>query len=207
MVAVDPWTHGVGDGGVLSFPNAVAAVVQRLNGYNGAALGIAVSASSMADFVGQLSGLNAAFPLPSLGRLARRAGQMATLDVTRMVLAPHQAHGGGVPVNALPAIRALQRADLIKAASDEAVAFAGSSSSANVAAFTAAKAAHDSFVAGVQAAAGAGLTGGSGFRFYAASNIASALLVGHPGHEFSLTAIHLFLGSTADLALMTEVFA
>jgi len=210
VIAVDPWTHGVNDGSgsntYLSFPNAVEAVISKAAGHNGAALGIAVTAASMADFIGQLTALGSAFPMPSLSRLARRATQMATLEVSKMDLVPHQLHVGGLPINALPAIRALQRADLIKAASDAAESFKTSITNDNVAAFQTAKTAHAAFVSGVQAAASAGLTGGSGFRFYAANNIGSALRLNHPGHEYTLTAIQLFLGSAADLALLAEIF-
>lgn len=209
VLSVDPWTHGVSDGvgsnTVLSFPNAVQALIKQSAGHNGAALGIAVSAASMVDFVSQLNLLNSAFPLPSLQRLARRAAQMATLETTKMNLVPHQQHGGGMQLNALPSIRALQRADLIKAASDNAIAFKSSSTSSNVSGFQAAKTSHAAMVSAVQAGAAAGLTGGNGFRFYAANNVASALAVGHPGHEYTLTAIQLFLGSPADLALLTEI--
>lgn len=209
VIAVDPWTHGINDGGgsntYLSFPNAVEAVIAKAAGHNGAALGIAVTAASMTDFVGQLTALGSAFPLPSLSRLARRAAQMAALEISKMLLVPHQLHGGGLPLNAIPAIRAVQRADLIKQASDAAEAFKTSDANDNLTAFSSDKAAHAAFVSGVQAAASSGLSGGTGFRFYAPNNIASALRVGHPGHEFTLTAIQLFLGSAADLALLAEI--
>lgn len=209
VIAVDPWTHGINDGSgsntYLSFPNAVEAVIQKAAGHDGAGLGIAVTAASVSDFVGQLTALGAAFPLPSLSRLARRAAAMATLEISKMQLVPHQLHGGGLPLNAIPAIRAIQRADLIQQASDAAESFKTSDANSNLSAFAADKAAHAAMVAGVQAAASAGLTGGTGFRFYAANNIASALKIGHPGHEYTLTAIQLFLGSAADLALLAEI--
>lgn len=206
VIAVDPWTHGSSEGGVLSFPNAVDAVIAKAAGHNGAALGIAVTAASMGDFVGQLTSLGNAFPMPSLSRLARRAAQMATLEISKMQLVPHQQHGSGLPINALPAVRGLQRADMIKAASDAAESFKTSSTAGNVTAFQSAKTAHAAMVAGVQAAASSGLTGGTGFRFYAANNVASALRLNHPGHEYTLTAIQLFLGSPTDLALLAEIF-
>jgi len=209
VISVDPWTHGIRDGNgsntYLSFPNAIDAVIKKAAGHDGAALGIAVTAASMADFVGQLTTLGSSFPMPSLSRLARRATQMATLEVSKMQLVPHQQHGSGLPLNAMPAIRAIQRADLIKQASDAAEAFKTSDANSNLSSFSADKAAHAAMVSGVQAAASAGLTGGTGFRFYAANNIASALRIGHPGHEFTLTAIQLFLGSVEDLSLLAEI--
>lgn len=210
LITVDPWTHGVasGDGSVtqLSFPNAVDAVVKKLTGVSGAALAIAVAAASAAALADDLDALKTAFPLPTLDRLARRAAKMVDLELSKLNLVPHMPQIGGVSIDALPAIRALKRADLIKAAYDAAESFKNTAANSNLTAFATERAAHAAAVATVQAEAAAGLTGGVGWRFYAASNVASALKNGMPGHDKSMTAILLFAGPAADVSILTEIF-
>lgn len=210
LLKVDPWTHGIssGDGNNtnLSFPNAVAALVDKLTGVSGAGLAIAVAAASHGGLAAQLNGLASAFPLPNLERLARRASKMAALELSKFDLVNPVAQAAGVAINALPPIRALQRADLIKAAYDNAEAFKSSNPNTNLTAFQSERAAHAAAVATVQAEAAAGLTGGIGWRFYAANNVASSIRNGHPGHEYPLTAIMLFVGPADDLSILTEIF-
>lgn len=203
VISVDPWTSGVNQS--LSFPNAVDALISQAADHTGAGLAIAVASTNLTDFAGQLTALGSAFPMPSLSRLARRAAQLAELELTKMVLVPPGRFGSSLNLNALPSIRAIQRADLIKQAADDALAYATSDPIDNLTAFTADASTYADFVAGVQAAAAFGLTGGTGYRFYAGNNVASALKIGHPGHEMTLTAIQLFLGSAEDLALLAEI--
>lgn len=210
LLAVDPWTHGVsaGDGSNtnLSFPNAVDAIVTQLTGITGAGMAIAVAASSHTGLASELSNLASAFPMPNLERLARRAAKMAVLELSKYNLVPTMAQAAGMAINALPPIRALQRADLIKAAYDAAEAFKSTNANSNLTAFAGERAAHAAAVATIQAEAAAGLTGGTGWRFYAANNVASNIKVGHPGHEYPFTAIMLFVGQAADLSILTEIF-
>lgn len=210
VLSVDPWTHGVSDGDGsntnLSFPNAVNVLVDQLTGISGAGLAIAVSAASHSDLALKLNTLGSAFPLPNLARLARRAGKMADLHLSKFNLVPSVRNSASVAVNALPPIRALQRADLIKDAVDSAENFKSSNPLNNLTAFDGERTAHQTAVSTIQAEAKSGLTGGSGWRFYAANNIASSIVFGHPGHEYPLTAIMLFIGTPADLAILTEIF-
>jgi hypothetical protein len=210
LIAVDPWTHGVaaGDGSNtnLSFPNAVQAVVDKLTGISGAGLAIAVAAASAGGLAAELNTLAASFPLPNLERLARRAGKMAALELSKFNLVPPMRQPSGLSINAMPPIRALQRADLIKAAYDNAESFKSSNPNDNMTAFQSERAAHTAAVSTVQSEAASGLSGGTGWRFYAANNVASNIASGFPGHEYTMTAIMLFVGEAADLALLTEIF-
>lgn len=210
LLSVDPWTHGVsnGDGSNtnLSFPNAVNALVDQLTGISGAGLAIAVAAGNHNDLASQLNTLSAAFPLHNMARLARRAGKMADLHLSKFNLVPSVRDSASVAVNALPRIRALQRAELIKNAFDNAQTFKSSNPLSNLNSFETQRTAHETALATIQADAATGLTGGTGWRFYAANNIASSIVLGHPGHEYPLTAIMLFIGTPTDLAILTEIF-
>lgn len=210
MLTVDPWTHGIaaGDGSNtnLSFPNAVEALVKKLTGLSGAGLAIAVAASSPAGLAAELNTLSGAFPMPNLERLARRAAKMAALELSKYVLATPMGEALSVGINALPPIRALQRSDLIQAAVEAAEAFKSTNANSNLTAFASEVAAFADIVADIQSEATAGLTGGTGWRFYAANNVASSIQTGHPGHEYPFTSIMLFLGSAGDLGILNEIF-
>lgn len=210
LLTVDPWTHGVaaGDGSNthLSFPNAAATLAAKLTGITGAGLAIGLSSSSPSGLATELNNFAAAFPMPNLERIARRAVKMAALEASKYFLKPAAAQAAAVAINALPSLRALQRADVIKAAFDAAEAFKSSSANTNLTDFAGERAAHAAMVATIQADAGAGLTGGNGWRFYAPNNIASAILTGHPGHDHTYTSIMLFVGSVADVSILTEIF-
>jgi hypothetical protein len=210
LIAVDPWTHGVasGIGGrtALSFPNAAKAVAERLTGIAGAGFALAVAAVSHSDLAAQCAALAGAFPLPDLARLARRAQAMAELETSKYTLVPPQSAPRRVAVNALPAVRALQRADRIKAAFDAAGDFKASDPLDNLTAFAAEAAAQADLAAAVQDEAKAGLAGGAGWRFHADDNLASRIVTGHPGHDKTLTAIFLFVGPADDLQIFREIF-
>jgi hypothetical protein len=210
LLSVDPWTHGVaaGDGSHtnLSFPNAVQALVEKLTGLNGGGLAIAVAAANADGLSSELTTLSSAFPLPNLERLARRAGKMAALELSKFNLVPPMTPAAAMAINALPPIRALQRADLIKSAYDNAESFKSSNANDNLTAFQSERAAHAAAVSTVQAEAAAGLSGGTGWRFYAANNVASNIANGFPGHDYTMTAIMLFVGQPSDLAILTEIF-
>lgn len=215
MVTVDPWSHGkridlVDPHTYLSFPNAVDAVIDQLGQGSGqAALGVAVTAANLTDMAQNLGGLGAAFPLPNLQRLARRAAALVNLETDKFNLVPYGTVEAAVNLSSLPSIRALRRADLLKAAGDAATGFLSSNAATALAGLTSDKANYAAMLAGVQAAASAGLTGSPPgcYRFYAEGDIASALLMGHPGHEFVLTSVMLFMGAAPDLALLKSVFA
>lgn len=210
VLAVDPWTPGIASGigsqTNLSFPNAVSALVDQLTGLNGAGLAIAHAATSAAGLAAELETFANAFPMPNFERLARRAAKMAELQATKMNLVPPMRPSLGLSIDSMPAIRALKRADLIKAAFDAAESFKTSNANSNLTTFAGTVSSYAGTMATLQAEAAAGLTGGNGWRFYAANNVASALKNGHPGHDKAYTSIMLFLGSVADLAILTEIF-
>jgi hypothetical protein len=210
LLSVDPWTHGVSSGigshTQLSFPNAVAALVEQLTGLTGAGFGIGIGAESHEGLAAQLTTLAAAFPLPNFVRLARRATSMAGLENSKFNLVPPQRTRNTIDLSAIPTLRAIKRADLIKAAYDDAEAFKSSSPSGNLTAFAGERAAHAAMAASVQDDAKAGLSGGNGWRFYATDNLAWKLQLGHPGHDLPLTAIMLFVGPEADLQILKEIF-
>lgn len=210
VVSVDPWTFGAGeargDQMYLSFPNAARWLSQRLANHTGAALALAVAGVSMDDFAGQLQAFNAVFPTPNLQRIQRRAAAMAQLAESKMQLVPHQTFSQQTALNGLPRVRQLMRADLIKAAADAAESFKTATTANHVTALQTAKTAHAAMVSGVQAAAQAGLSGGNGWLCYSASNIAGALLQGHPSSDLPLCTIQVFTGSVADLAYLRGLF-
>jgi hypothetical protein len=212
LIAVDPWTHGIvdltGHNTYLSFPNAINAIVEQIGMGAPAALGIAVTATNLASLSANITQLGAAFPLPNMQRLARRATALQALESSKFNLVPYGHAESSVNMSSLPSVRALRRADLLKSASDNATAFLSSNPATNISSLQSDKTAHAATVAGAQAAAGAGLTGTPAgcWRFYAEGNIASSLLAGSPGHEYTLTAIMLFMGSIADLALLKTIF-
>lgn len=212
LISVDPWTHGQhtdldGSNTYLSFPNAVSAVADQIGQGSEAALGIAVTAASLSDMASNLVALGGAFPLPNLQRLARRAAALADLETTKFDLVPYGTAESSVNMSSLPSVKALRRADLLKTASDAATAFLTSDPTTALVNLVSDKAAHATMVSGAQAAASAGLAGSPQgcYRFYAEGDIASSLLNGHPGHEFTLTSIMLFMGPIADLAFLKTV--
>jgi hypothetical protein len=211
MIAVDPWTYGVkelsGQNTYLSFPNAVSAVVEQIGQGSQAALGIAVTAANLSDMAGNLGALSGAFPLPNLQRLARRATALLDLETSKFNLVPYGHAEQNVNMSALPTVKALRRADLLKAAQVAATAFSSTGLAGKLAALQSEKTAQTTAVNGAQGQAAASLTGSPPgcFRFYAEGDIASALLQGHPGHEFTLTTLMLFMGDIADLALLKSI--
>jgi hypothetical protein len=212
LIAVDPWSHGKkidlhGQNTYLSFPNAIQAVVEEIGQGAQAAIGLAVTAASLTDLAGNLNGLGNAFALPNLQRLARRATELAQLEISKWNLVPYGHAEKSTNMSSLPTVKSLRRADLLKAAKDNAAAFSSSGLTGKLGALQSEKTAHDTAVDNAQGQASAGLTGSPPgcWRFYAEGDIASALLQGHPGHEFNLTSIMLFMGSIADLALLKQV--
>lgn len=213
MVSVDPWSHGkhvdrVDPSTYLSFPNAIAAVIDQIGQEPPeAALAIAVTAASLSDMASNLASLGGAFPLPNLQRMARRAAALVDLDTTKFDLVPYGTAESTVNMSSLPSVKALRRADLLAASADAATAFLGSNPTSALAALVSDQSAHAAMVAGAQAAAGAGLTGvpTGCWRFYAEGDIASALLNGHPGHEYTLTSVMVFMGPIADLAVLRTI--
>jgi len=200
---VTPWQDGEGLGinARLSFPNAAVALSNKVDALT-PALAIAISAANFGDFATQCAALITPFPLPELLQWQRRALALAELEKTKLDLIDTEKTAGGTVINAMPAIQSVQIADLNKQAFDDAESFKSSVPLTNLNNFATEKTAHDVQVAGAQASAKSGLTGGSGWRFYAGSDIANALQAGTPGHEYTITAIILFQG---DCSLLAEI--
>lgn len=212
LITVDPWSHGkkidlTGQNTYLSFPNAVEAVVAAIGQGAQAALGLAVTAANLADMANNIGALSGAFPLPNLQRLARRATALLNLETEKFDLVPYGQATQNMAMSSLPSMKSLRRADLLKAAKDGADSFGNTGASGGLAGLQSEKAANDTAANNAQGQASAGLTGQPPgcWRFYAEGDIASQLLIGHPGHEFTLTSIMLFMGDIADLAVLKQV--
>lgn len=212
LISVDPWTYGThdlnGQNTYLSFPNAVAAIAKQIGTGAPAALAIAVTSSSLTGLANNIAQLSGAFPLPNMQRLARRANALVNLESSKFNLVPYGNAETSINMSSLPSVRALRRADLLKAASEAATGFLSSNPTTGMASLQSDKSSHDTMISGAQAAASNGLSGTPPgcWRFYTESNIASSLLNGMPGHEYTLTAIMLFMGSIADLTLLKTIF-
>jgi len=209
---VHPWLHGVGEGSghyrYLSFPNAASALAKTI-GNEPAALGIAIAASNLTDFASDIAAFNAVFPVREFAALGRKAAALVDLETTKFNL-PEAAEAIAqqtMDLSGLGAVADLRKAALMEQAQAEATAFASTSPLANLDLYQVQKTAADAAIAAALAAAKAQLSGGAGWRFYADADIANALLQNTPDHRYTLTAIMLFTGSVADLALLQEIVA
>lgn len=209
---VHPWLHGVGEGSghyrYLSFPNAVKALAQTLTTEQ-AALGIAIAAANLTDFSGGLGTLNNVFPLREFAALGRRAGALAGLESSKFALpsAPGPIAAQTMSAAGLGAVAGLRKSALQQQAKAEADAHDLTNPITNLDNYQAQKTTSDAAVAAALNAAKAALSGGAGWRFYAESDIANAITQGAPDHKYTLTAIMLFTGSAADLALLKGILA
>lgn len=209
---VHPWMTGVGEGTghyrYLSFPNAVKALSQTLTTEQ-AALGIAVAAANLTDFANDINTLNAVFPIREFAALGRKADALIPLETSKFDLpqAPGAIAKQTMNMGGLGAVADLRKAATLQQAQTSAGAFEQTSPIANLTAYQAQKTAADAAIAAALTAAKAKLAGGAGWRFYADGDIASAIKQNTPDHKYTLTAIMLFTGSAADLALLKEILA
>lgn len=205
-----PWMHGVGEGTghyrYLSFPNAAGALSAALQGETDAVFGLAVTAASFKDFGLQVKALTDAFPIRQFDQARVRAEQLATLEIDKFHLpdAPGLLSGGALSLASLPRMADIRKAAVMQQAKAAATSFESSNPLTNLQAHQTAAAAAGSAVDNALDNAKALFTGGSAWRFYAASDAAHAIKQG-PGHEYTLTAMMLFIGSPADLALLQEI--
>lgn len=205
-----PWMQGVGEGvghyRYLSFPNAAAALSTELVGETQAVFGMAITAASYADFALQIKGLTDAFPIKQFDQIHKRAAQLVSheIDKFNLPVAPSLLSGGTLTLGSLPTMAALQKAAIVQQAKAAAQAFEDSNPLDNLTAFQTAKAVADAAVNNALNEAKALFTGGSGWRFYTESDAAASIMNG-PGHEHTLTAMMLFIGSPADLSLLREI--
>ena len=209
---VHPWLHGVGEGSghyrYLSFPNAVNALAQTLTTEQ-ASLGIAIAAANLTDFANDINTLNAVFPVREFAALGRKAGALAGLESSKFALpnAPGPVAAQAMSAAGLSAVAGLRKSALQQQAKAEADAHDQTNPITNLDNYQAQKTAANAAVAAALDAAKTALSGGAGWRFYADGDIANAITQGAPDHKYTLTAIMLFTGSVADLALLKEIIA
>lgn len=211
VINIDPWQYGVGEGtGAqrwLSFPNAVSAAIRRLpSGFDGAVLAVGVAARSLSELRGGLDGIAAAFPMPMFGKIARRAASLQTLEIDKWALPEALPPGVGTALTGgLPSMAELKAAAL-RQASAAAIELLGDP----LALLDDLDGEMAGFQAGLAAAldhATAGLSGTPPgcWRCYATADHAAALLADAPGHEHTQSTVSVFLGSPADLSIISEV--
>jgi hypothetical protein len=205
-----PWMHGVGEGSghyrYLSFPNAAAALATALQGETDAVFGLAVTAASFKDFALAVKGLTDAFPIRQFDQARVRAEQLITLETDKFNLpeAPGLLSGGALSLASMPRLADIQKAAIRQKAKADASSFEASNPLTNLQAHQTAATAAGGAVDNALADAKALFAGGAAWRFYAAADAANAIKQG-PGHEYTITAMMLFIGSAADLALLREI--
>lgn len=209
VLSVDPWTQGISSGSgsntVLPFPNAVQAIIAQLNEFaNAAALGIAVSTTNLTDFSRALAGFSSVFPLPLFERLQRRADKVQQLESTKFQLVAPQQPAQNLSLNTLPALRETYRQQLIAESKQRSLEFKNSNPLTNLSAFVSAKTARAETQTTTPPVNG--LIAGSAWRFYADTDLSTALTIGHPSYEYALTTVLLFIAPANDLTTLRAIF-
>jgi hypothetical protein len=196
---VSPWSHGIKEGNGnhtwLSFPNAVDAVAARVD-ISKAVFTIAITAASMTDFAQQALALNAAFPFKEFEKWQRHAQALITLESDKFDLVDIVESQQTIATNAIPSISELSKYAISTAALNEANVLAGSDPLANLNAFESRKPALP---------AAPILSNGAGWRFYAETDIKNAMRVNQRDHAYTITAMVVFSGSSAELAFLREL--
>lgn len=210
IITLDPWTSWVADGddnfATLSFTNAVDAAIAKIGGSDKAVFAIALCANSVAGLTSEVAILSAAFPMPYFQRIERMAKSVDGLKESRMVLAKPSSQNKNFNIGALQKVQGIQKADLIQQAKSRADNHQLTNPVENLDDFVAEKSSHNTAVSNARTNAVTGLSGGTGWRFYAESNISEAIKSGHPSHEMAYTAMMLFMGSPAQLSFLTDIF-
>lgn len=205
-LSVTPWTHDIkeGDGEhtVLSFPNAIDALISKLSSQPaGAVFAIAVYASNANDLANQINVLTGVLPIRQLLQWQRHAAKLATLEKNKFDLVEQAAEINNMAINSIPEVKTRMKKAISQAALTTAVALAGEDPLTNLNAFETNKTAHDAIVNAALPA----LAGGAGLRFYSEGDISADLKINSLGHEYTMTAILAFVGSVADLAYLKEM--
>lgn len=206
VFAVTPWTHGVREGSGnhtwLAFPNAVDAAINHVKNTSPAAVfAVGLAAANFKDLAGQIEQLQAVFPLKQLAQWQRHAARLVTLEIDKFDLVAPKIETKGMAINSVPTVKARMEKAISQAALSEAASISGQDPLSNLNGFEVAKSSYD---AAVNSSLGS-LSGGAGFRFYAEGDVAAQLKNGHPGHEYTTTALLVFSGSVADLAYLKEL--
>jgi len=206
VLSVTPWTHGIKEGQgehtVLSFPNAVNALINKLSFQSaGAVFAIAVYAANASDLASQIKTLTSILPMKQLLQWQRHATKLITLENNKFDLVESSEEINSMAINAIPEVKTRMKKAISQAALTSAAALAGEDPLANLNAFGVNKTAHDVVVNAALPA----LVGGAGLRFYSEGDISTDLKINSPGHEYTQTAILAFVGSSADLAYLKEM--
>lgn len=203
---ITPWTHGAKEGAGshtwLSFPNAVAALVKRIQANQAQAVFVlGLTAANYKDLASQCQAMAAAFPLKQIEQWQRHAETLINLEQEKRNLVAAVNSTAGLQLNAVPTAKARMEKALAQQAKSDAAALAGADPLSELASFETAKTAFDADTD----AALPNLSGGAGWRFYADSDISTKIQTGHPGHQYTYTVLLAFMGSAADLAYLTEL--
>ena len=203
---ITPWTLGAKEGSGtntwLAFPNAVTALVNKLSTQSVPAVFVlAFTAGSVKDLASQCQSMAGAFPLKQIEQWQRHAEKLANLQQDKMQLVDAEVVTAGIKLNAVPTVKARMKKALSQQAKAAASSLTSSDPLAALTSFESEKATFDSAID----AALPDLSGGAGWRFYAESDIANQLQIGHPGYEYAYTALMAFIGQPADLAYLREM--
>lgn len=203
---IAPWSYGVAEGeGLqtwLSFPDAVDAVSNKLALVpSSAVFVIAITASNYQDFANQCATLAAVFPFPELTLWQSRANSLVSLAVDKYQLINEQTTNRLSGLNSFPAVREAAAFDLTAASITAAADYSGTDALAALNDFQIRKLAYDAAAITPLPP----LSGGTGWRFYAASDGANGIKSGHPGAENTLTAMLVLTGTPEDLVFLNEL--
>ncbi|MCX4187157.1 hypothetical protein [Methylophaga sp. OBS4] len=203
---ITPWTHGAKEGtGAhtwLSFPNAVAALVKRIQANPVQAIFVlGLTAANYKDLAEQCQVMAAAFPLKQIQQWQRHAAKLVNLEQEKRNLIDAVASTTALQLNAVPTAKARMEKALAQQAKSAAAALSGADPMADLDSFATEKAAFDAATDDPLPA----LSGGTGWRFYADSDITNKIQTGHPGHQYTYTVLMAFMGSAADLAYLNEM--
>lgn len=212
ILILDPWQagvcEGVGSNTILPLPSAItAASHQAIISADDALLAIAITSGTLADFSTALTSFNAAFPLPELQRLKRRADKVAELETSKFQLVTPKNQAKSVDLNSLPTLRESYRQQLISESKAATQAFKSSNGQTNLTDFSSAKAARDSAYADIAPPpASVDLIINSAWRFYVETNILESFQQSPAGYEYKFTALLVFIAPPADLSVLTGIF-
>lgn len=199
VFTVSPWSYGAKEGNGnhtwLSFPNAVDAVAARVD-TSKAVFAIAITAANMTNFAQQAAALNAVFPFKEFEKWHRHATALVSLESDKFDLVDAKESKHTIAINAIPSISEQSKYAISTAALNEANVLAGSDPLANLTTFEAKRPSSPSAPV---------LSGGSGFRFYADSDIKNALRVNQRSHAYTITAMVVFMGTPSELSYLQEL--
>lgn len=205
LIELTPWTHGVREGETphtwLAFPNAVAALVDRLPESVPGLFVIAVAASNAQGLAQICANLHTVFPVRQVDQWRRHAESLASLELDKFDLVEPVPVYSDADIRFLPVVADRHRKQRAVDAKTAAASVAAADPLSSLNTFQSAKNAHDSSVDAPLPA----LAGGDGWRFYADADIETALQTGHPDAAYTLTAMLALVGSPADLAYLVEV--